>query len=76
MQTHFSVFIILLSASVLMASDAQMLGGRTTSDPAEDSNLRAASYAVESLNSGHELRKNFVGAEGTLHLVSIKKVGP
>ena len=56
--------------------DAKMVGGREASDTAEASNQRAASYAVNSLNSGHELRKNFVGAEGALTLVSIKKASP
>ena len=56
--------------------DAKMVGGREASDTAEASNQRAASYAVDSLNSGHELRKNFVGAEGALTLVSIKKASP
>ena len=59
-----------------MASDSKMVGGREASDVADASNLKAASYAVKSLNSGHELRKNFVGAEGALELVSIKKASP
>ena len=65
MQYRTLIFISLVLASVLFMSDstqAKMLGGRQDADPADPSNHKAALFAVDALNGGHELRQNFVGA--------------
>jgi len=65
MQYRTLIFISLVLASVLFMSDstqAKMVGAPQVADPAEPSNHKAALFAVDALNGGHELRQNFVGA--------------
>ena len=56
---------LILASALLFCStstEAQMVGGRQESDATDPSNHKAALFAVDALNSGHDLRQNFVGA--------------
>ena len=67
--------LLSLALVVLMAAidptHSKMVGAPEESHPEAEGNVKAAEFAVHALNTGHELRSSFIGAEGDLQLVKV-----
>ena len=70
-----SNLLLSLALVVMMAAidrtHAKMVGAPEESHPETEGNVKAAEFAVHALNTGHELRSSFIGAEGDLQLVKV-----